>query len=91
MVSSKGEEPTGKNGKVLTITESTRIMPIMGTDVSALIGWYTSTVDDDAENDESDNGDALDGREHEFHCEEENVSVLMLLPSFRRRVHIPSP
>lgn len=44
--------------------ERTRVMPVVGSDVSAL-GCATA-VDHDAEDDETDDGDDLDETENEF-------------------------
>lgn len=41
-------------------------MPISGTNITAVIGWYASAINDDTKNDEAGDGDHFDNTEREL-------------------------
>jgi hypothetical protein len=59
------------NGKdsaeALEVGESARVVPVLGAEVALITD--TTTVDDDAEDDEPQTSADLDGRQDEFDCD----------------------
>ena len=49
-----------------SILERARIMPVMGPNISAMVGRYTTTVDDNAKDNESDTSYDFDHGQHKL-------------------------
>jgi hypothetical protein len=55
------------SAEALEVGESTRVVPVLGTEVALITD--TTTVDDDTEDDESQASADLDGGQDEFDCD----------------------
>ena len=55
------------SAEALEVGESTRVVPVLGAEVALITD--TTTVDDDAEDDESQTSADLDGGQNEFDCD----------------------